>query len=151
MSSVRATAASAGDPRKYYFWCPRALSRKREPTAAMAPSTCVFTCRHPAWGGQGICSTDHDHAPICLCDAGFASRDALGHASCVPYRVLVTGYLGLAAGSLFTMVLLGWQLAGYLRLSDEARRSRKTSIRLGVLLSGRYRRLPPIMSRAVRS
>lgn len=99
-----------------------------------------------------MCRTDHHGAPICLCDAGFASRDALGHASCVPYRVLVTGYLVLAVLSLMTLVLLGRNLVEYRHASDGARRSRKAAIRLSVLLPGRYsfpimycrRRDPPL-------
>lgn len=98
----------------------------------------MFSCRHPAWGGGGTCNTDHHGAPICFCDTVFASRDALGHASCVPYRVLVAGYLVLAALSLLTLVVLGRHLAEYRHISDEARLSRKTKIRLSVLLFGRY-------------
>ncbi|CAM9986029.1 unnamed protein product [Ectocarpus sp. 6 AP-2014] len=102
------------------------------------PSTCMFTCRHPVWGGEGICTTNHHGASMCVCDAGFVSRDALGHASCVPYRVLVSGYLVLAALSLLTLVMLGRHLAAYRHVSDEGRRSRKTAIRLNVLLGGSF-------------
>ena len=104
----------------------------------MESSACMFGCRHPAWGGTGMCRTDHDGAPACLCDAGFASRDALGHASCVPYGVLVTGYLVLAALSMLMLVLYGRHLAEYRHLSDGERRSRRTATRLSVILCGRY-------------
>lgn len=102
----------------------------------MEPSTCIFNCRHPVWGGEGACSVDQHGAPVCLCDAGFASRDALGHANCVPFQALVSGYLVLAALSLLTLALLGHHLAGYRHVSDDARRSRRTAARLGALLCG---------------
>ncbi|CAM9311044.1 unnamed protein product [Ectocarpus sp. 12 AP-2014] len=84
--------------------------------------SCVQGCRHSAWGGHGVCFDDSAPA-TCSCDAGFASRDAFGDASCVPERVLVTGYIVLAAGSFVLGVLLVWQTVTYRYLRIATRRS----------------------------
>lgn len=62
-------------------------------------NNCVHECRHPLWGGAGTChnsSGGGDTPAFCECDAGYASRDAWGNASCVPRLVLVSFYIALA-------------------------------------------------------
>ena len=48
----------------------------------------VYNCVHPLWGGHGVCEEE----TRCKCDVGFVDRDSMGHPSCVPQAVLVTGY-----------------------------------------------------------
>lgn len=103
------------------------------------PRDCVFDCRHPLWGGDGVCVYDDDATAdaVCLCDAGFVSRNTIGYPSCVPERTLVTCYLVVAAaGGAITLFLL-WHATQYLRLPSSTRSTRKVVLRLGVILSGR--------------
>ncbi|CAM9549519.1 unnamed protein product, partial [Ectocarpus sp. 12 AP-2014] len=104
----------------------------------MSYRRCVYDCRHPLWGGDGTCLDQEEGPSMCSCDAGFASRDALGQASCVPIRVLTTGYLVLAAASFLTSVLLVHHLRRYRHLPQASRCLPKTVTRLRVLLSGRF-------------
>lgn len=94
-------------------------------------------CRDPAWGGEGTCNPSSD-LRTCLCDDGFASRDALGHASCVPRRVLVAGYAVLAVASLFTTAILVWQANRFRYLPAGMSASpRRTLTRLRALVFSR--------------
>lgn len=118
----------------------RGFSRERDPQymkVTTVSSGCIYDCQHPLWGGSGICHEDRGPAE-CLCGAGFAPKDALGHASCVPERALVMGYLFLVAISFTTTIFLVRHLNEYRRLSSASRFLRKTAIRRRVLLSGRY-------------
>lgn len=66
----------------------------------------IYDCRHPLWGGAGIClEGEGSTEDQCDCDVGFADQDAMGQPSCVPKLALVIGYTSMAvvgtASSLF--------------------------------------------------
>ena len=56
----------------------------------MSLGECVYSCRHPLWGGEGTCITDDDATggDRCECDEGFASCDSFGSPSCVSEQVM---------------------------------------------------------------
>lgn len=69
---------------------------------------CVYACRHPIWGGAGVCGAEDS---TCSCDAGYATIDSMGSPSCVPKVALFGGYGVVAiAGAVSTLYLLS---AGY--------------------------------------
>lgn len=101
---------------------------------------CVYDCIHPWWGGRGVCvyeSAGEDDPAVCSCDAGYALRDAIGHPSCVPKRVLVAAYLILTVASVLATVLLGYDIAHYHHLPTRWRSSRKTATRMRALVASR--------------
>ena len=100
---------------------------------------CVEDCGDPAWGGhgEGTCNTSLD-PPMCWCDDGFAPRDALGHATCVPKRVLMSVYVMLAVGSYLTTAVVLWEANKFRSLPAGMGASpRRTSTRLRALISSR--------------
>ena len=101
-------------------------------------SECAYGCNHPWWGGGGSCNVPDDGEPMCVCDAGYASRDAKGNASCVPRRVLVAAYLSLAAVSLLVGALTVWNINQYRHLPVRTQSAKKTSIRIKALMFMRY-------------
>lgn len=101
----------------------------------------MHQCRHPLWGGGGVCLTESSADPAvyaCSCDVGFAPRDAFGNASCVPKRALVSGYVVVSVVSMVASVVVLWQVNAYRHLSVAARRSHKTVVRMRMLLSSRF-------------
>lgn len=109
------------------------------PMAVPGLDGCVYSCRHPLWGGNGECIEDGEHGrAACSCDTTYSTRDAFGHASCVPTRVLVMGYLFLAVVSMLCGSLLLRNANHYRYLSGAARSSRKIAIRFKILLSARF-------------
>lgn len=96
---------------------------------------CVYNCIHPFWGGGGTCEVSDDGNTVCACDAGYASRDSKGNASCVPRRVLVTVYLLVGTVSLMGAALTGWNVYQYRSLPVRIQSARRTSIRLRALVS----------------
>lgn len=102
----------------------------------------MHDCQHPLWGGGGTCVDGDEEIPaVCSCDAGFASRDAFGEASCVPTRVLVAGYLMLTITSVLTAGVLLWHVYQYTRTSILSRQTRRTVLRMRLLLAMRYNRM----------
>ena len=104
------------------------------------PSECVFSCRHPLWGGDGICITDSDSTvdAACSCGAGFISRNGAGYPSCVPKVALVTGYTILGVSGLLTTAFSLLHANRYRYLSHQHRSARKAGIRIRALVSGRW-------------
>lgn len=98
---------------------------------------CAYDCVHPIWGGGGTCNISDDGNPACTCDAGYASRDSRGNASCVPRRVLVSVYLLLGTASLMGAALTVWNINQYRHLPVRIQSARKTAIRLRALVSSR--------------
>lgn len=96
---------------------------------------CVYDCIHPLWGGGGTRSVSDDGGTVCACDAGYASRDTRGNASCVPRRVLVAVYLVVGTASLLGAALTVWNLNQYRHLPVRIQCARKTLIRLRALIS----------------
>lgn len=103
------------------------------------PLRCVFDCRHPLWGGDGICINSDDPTvdATCSCGAGFSSRDGAGYPNCVPRAALVTFYTILAVSALMTTAFLLSHAYQYRYLSYRCRSTRRASIRIQVLVSGR--------------
>lgn len=104
-------------------------------------NNCVHECRHPLWGGAGTChnsSGGGDTPAFCECDAGYASRDAWGNASCVPRLVLVSFYIALATSSVLAAVLVVWDLNRHRRLPVRYQVARKMVIRTRALQSVWY-------------
>lgn len=103
---------------------------------------CVFQCRHPVWGGDGICITDGNSDPTvvaaCSCDTGYISRDGAGYPSCVPKAALVTGYMILGVSGLLTAAFLLLHANGYRYLIVRHRSTRRAAIRIRALVSGRW-------------
>ena len=56
----------------------------------MSLGECVYSCRHPLWGGEGTCITGDDSSvdDRCECDDGFVTRDSFGSPSCVSKQVM---------------------------------------------------------------
>lgn len=56
----------------------------------MSLGECVYSCRHPLWGGEGTCITGDDSSvdDRCECDDGFVTRDSFGSPSCVSKKVI---------------------------------------------------------------
>ncbi len=107
--------------------------------ATRMSSSCVHDCRHPLWGGAGTCHNGIGvTSAICACDAGYASRDAWGNASCVPRVVLVSAYVFLASMSVLAGALVVWDINRHRRLPVRCQISRKIVIRTRALLSSRY-------------
>lgn len=109
------------------------------------PIGCVFSCRHPLWGGDGICITDDTDSGsdptvdgICSCGDGFISRDGAGYPGCVPKAALVTGYTILGVWGLLTTAFLLWHANRYRYLSGQCRGTRRAGIRIRALVSGRW-------------
>lgn len=101
-------------------------------------SGCFNGCRDPTWGGEGTCDTSSD-PPVCLCEDGFASQDAMGYASCVPRRMLVAGYVVLAVASSLTTAVLMWQANKFRYLpAGMVASPGRTSARLRALVCSRY-------------
>ena len=102
---------------------------------------CVFNCRHPLWGGDGICITDDSDPTVdaaCSCGAGFITRDGAGFPSCVPKVALVAGYAILGASGLLTTAFLLLHANQYRYLSHQFRSARRATIRIRALVSGRW-------------
>lgn len=99
---------------------------------------CLFDCRHPLWGGTGICIED-DLTIVgrCSCDTGYSTRDAAGYPSCVPKRVLVVLYLVLGLSGLLSAALNLWHASLYRHLSMQFQAARRATIRMRVLMAGR--------------
>lgn len=96
---------------------------------------CVQDCS--AWGGGGTCITSSS-PHTCLCDEGFASKDAMGYASCVPRKWLISGYVVVAAVSSISAAIILWHICRYRHLPEWSKNSRRTGIRLRMLLSSRW-------------
>ncbi len=109
----------------------------RQPLLPLAVVMCVHDCIHPWWGGAGACREEDAQASVCLCDAGYVSRDAIGNPSCVPRRALFTTYLVLAVASALASLLLGRHMLLYRSLPAQCQYARKTAIRMRVLASCR--------------
>ena len=104
---------------------------------------CVFSCRHPLWGGDGICITDDgDSDPTvdaaCSCGAGFSSRDGAGFPSCVPKLALVSGYTIFGISGLLTTGFLLLHANRYRYLAQQCRSTRRVAVRIRALVSGRW-------------
>lgn len=102
---------------------------------------CVFSCRHPLWGGDGICITDDSDPTVdatCSCGAGYMSRDAAGFPSCVPKVALVAGYAILGVSGLLAAVFLSFHANQYRYLLHQFRHTRRATIRIRALVSGRW-------------
>lgn len=98
--------------------------------------SCVYDCRHELWGGDGICDEENEYGLAeCSCDAGFISRDALGHASCVPKRVLVRAYIVVTIASFLGTVRLIWHINQYCHLPERCRGAKKNRTRITALIA----------------
>lgn len=102
---------------------------------------CVYNCRHPLWGGAGVCTTaDDDHPSVderCSCDPGYATRDSMGYPSCVLRSGIVAIYVMLAVLSAASAAFLLRNAAQHRRLSARARASKRAVLRLRLTLSAR--------------
>ena len=105
------------------------------------PIGCVFHCKHPLWGGDGICITDDSDPTVdaaCSCGAGYISRDSAGYPSCVPKVVLVTGYTILGVSGMVTAAFLLVHANRYRYLSPQNCSTMRATIRIRALVSGRW-------------
>lgn len=101
-------------------------------------SACVYDCRHPWWGGQGICSSQAD--PInyaCLCDEGYITEDSDGNPACVPKIALVGIYATVAVVSFGVAGFLLWQAQEQSRLPTSSQLGRRVVLRLRVIVASR--------------
>lgn len=104
----------------------------------MSVEDCVYGCRHPLWGGQGICSRQADHADsTCLCDRGYLSLDSDGSPSCVRKSSLVAIFVTVALISYGASGYLLWQAREQRRLPGPVQLGRKAVLRLRVIVASR--------------
>lgn len=103
---------------------------------------CVQDCIHPLWAGTGVCQREGNHSSVCLCNSGYASRDAAGNPSCVPRRVLFIVYLVLAAASAMVAMLIGRQFFSYHSLPAQRQEAPKAAVRMKALVSCRCEAKP---------
>lgn len=103
-------------------------------------SACVYGCRHPWWGGQGICSSQGN--PInytCSCDEGYISEDSDGNPACVHKTALVGMYTMVAVVSFGASGFLLWQAKEQQRkLPTSCRLGRRAVLRLRVIVASRF-------------
>lgn len=103
--------------------------------------TCVYDCRHPLWGGSGVCVTNDTQAgnsEACSCDAGFVTTDFFDKPSCVPERVLTVHYLAIATVGILSTGISIWHISQHQRMTESNKATRKAMLRLRGLLSTRY-------------
>lgn len=124
------------------YRCHNALQTKRHLSlGGMMSAGCSFHCRHPLWGGDGICIAD-DSDPTadaaCSCGAGFSSRDGAGYPSCVPKVALVAGYTILAVSGLLTAAFLLLHVNRHRYLPPQHRSTRRAVFQIRALVSSRW-------------
>ncbi|CBN79638.1 expressed unknown protein [Ectocarpus siliculosus] len=98
---------------------------------------CLYSCRHPLWGGTGTCSEQDDLIGYeCSCDDdGFTSMDSFGNPSCVLRRALVAGYIIIAVCGSSTVGFLAWNALKQSHLPRTAQATRRAMLRLRLIWS----------------
>ncbi len=92
---------------------------------------CVYSCRHPLWGGLGSCL---EHHPVlgttCFCDddGHFSPVDSLGNPSCVLKSALMALFLTTAAIELSLTAILAWDLWRHCNLPLSSRHGKRAAI-----------------------
>ncbi|XP_041346235.1 PGC-1 and ERR-induced regulator in muscle protein 1-like [Pyrgilauda ruficollis] len=93
------------DPCALLFTCPAGFACVAGPDGN---ATCTSLCHRAYCKNQGICSHGRDHQPRCQCPVG---SDFWFMGLRCDYRVTQQGLLGMAAGVLLSILLLGAVLA----------------------------------------
>lgn len=90
---------------------------------------CIYSCRHPLWGGSGSCENDLVLGTTCACDddGRFSSKDSFGNPSCVLKSVLMTIFLAVAAYELSLTAVLAWNLRRHRSLPLSARHGKRAT------------------------
>lgn len=117
------------------------------PTSSQAMDECVSSCQHPLWGGDGVCVENDEGDGLdrhvgeeeyfCSCDAGFVSRDSYGTPSCVREWPQLLIYATAVAVHIAGAFFLAWHIVQHCNLPDQARTSRRATIRLRLTISTR--------------
>ncbi|CAM9577418.1 unnamed protein product [Ectocarpus fasciculatus] len=96
---------------------------------------CIYSCRHPLWGGTGTCSEQDGLIGYkCSCDGdGFVSTDSFGNPSCVLRVALVAAYIVVAVCGSSAVGFLAWNALKQRRLPGAARATRRAALRLRLI------------------
>ena len=99
---------------------------------------CVYDCRHPWWGGEGICSRQGNPAnDTCSCDEGYLSEDADGNTACVHRRALVGMYALVAVYAFGASSFLLWQAMEHRKLPVVVQHGRKAGSHKRLIVASR--------------